>query len=174
MNNFLLFLFIFMSIEYLLYIIELVPYENMISHIQGYKFNFYKNLDNNFTFKNIIIYTFVYILLIYIIYYYIILYNKSLLEGFIFICILYSGWDICLFSCFDKGTKYWSLLLYDVFIVGGLCMLISQYLYKKYYNILNKYIYILFSLYLLTLFMFLYEMYRYNPNLSNIKGYVLF
>ena len=173
MNNFLLFFIIYMIIQYLLCITEIFPYLNMISHIQGYKFNFYKNLDNNFTFKNIIIVTIGFILL-YFIYYYIILNNKSLLEGFIFLSFIYFMWDICLFSCFDKATKYWPLLLYDIFIVGGLCMLISQYLYKKYYNILNKYIFILFILYLLTMLWFLYEVYRYNPNLSNIKGYVLF
>ena len=174
MNNFFTFLFIFMSIQYLLCIIEIFHYGNMISHIQGYKINFYKNLDNNFTFKNILIYSFGYIIFTYIFYYYIILNNKSLLEGFLFTSLLYVMWDGCLFNCFDKATKYWPVLLYDTFIVGGLCMLISQYLYKKYYNILNKYIFILFILYLLTTLWFFYEVYRYNPNLSNIKGYVLF
>lgn len=170
----LVFCLIFMIFQYILLISELNSYMNMVSYIQGYKLNGYKNLENNFTFKNIVIFTLLYILLTFTLYYYIIIPKKSILEGFIFVLILYISWDICLFSLFDKAVKYCPLLLYDIFVVGGLCMVISQYILYNYYDILKKYIPLLFIFYILTMLWFFYEVYKYNPDLSNIKGVVLF
>ena len=168
------FILIFMIFQYILIISELNSYLNMVSNIQGYKFNWYKNLENNFTFKNINLFTTGYILFVYFCYYYIIFPKKSILEGFIFISFITALWDICLFSLFDKALKYYPLLLYDTFIVGGLCMVISQYILYNYYDILKKYIPLLFIFYILTMAWFFYEVYKYNPDLSNIKGVVLF
>ena len=170
----LVFILIFMIFQYILIISELNSYLNMVSNIQGYKFNWYKNLENNFTFKNINLFTTGYILFVYFCYYYIIFPKKSILEGFIFISFITALWDICLFSLFDKAVKYYPLLLYDTFIVGGLCMVISQYILYNYYDILKKYIPLLFIFYILTMAWFFYEVYKYNPDLSNIKGVVLF
>ncbi len=173
-SEFLVFFLVFMIFQYLLLITELEHYLDMITDIQGYKFNFYKNLECNFTFKSISIFLFGYVVVCFMLYYYIIISKKTLLEGFIFISILYSFWDVCLFNMFDKAVKYYPLLLYDIYIVGGVCMVVSQYIVYNYTNILQKYIPLLFLLYISTMLWFFYECYRYNPNLSNIKGVVLF
>lgn len=170
----LVFLFIFMIFQYILLISELNYYLDMVSNIQGYKINGFKNLDNNFTFKNSIIFTIGYVVVICILYYYIIFPKKSILEGFIFVLILYLVWDLCLFSLFDKAVHYYPILLYDAFIVGGLCMVISQYILYNYYDIFKKYIPLLFIFYILTMTWCFYEVYKYNPDLSNIKSIVLF
>jgi len=171
---FLVFLFIFMILQYILLISELNYYLDMVSDIQYYKFNFYKNLENNFTLKMTSVAIIGYIALICIVYYYIIQNKKSIISGFIFTSILYLMWDVCLFFMFDKAVKYWPLLLYDTFVVGGGCMAISQYILYNYYPILKNYIGVLFVLYLLTMAWTLYDCYLYNPDLSNIKGIVLF
>lgn len=170
----LVFLLIFMILEHILLISELNSYLNMVSDIQGYKVNGYKNRENNFTFKNITLFTIGYIVFIYFIYYYIILPKKTILEGFLFTSFVALFWDSCLFSLFDKGTQYYPLLLYDTFVVVGVCMVISQYMLYNYYVILKKYIPLLIVFYILTMVWFFYECYKYNPDLSNIKGFVLF
>ena len=100
--------------------------------------------------------------------------KKSMIEGFIFTSINYANWDVCLFSCFDKGVYHWPVQIYDILVVGGVCMVISQYIIYNYYNILKNNIPILFIIYLITMFLFFYKWYKYNPDLSNIKGVVLF
>jgi len=170
----LVFFLIFMIFQYILLISEWNSYLNMVSDIQGYKFNLYKNLENNFTFKNSIVFTMGYIVFIYFIYYYIILTKKSLLEGFLFSSFTAFMWDACIFCLFDKGVKYYPLLLYDTFIVVGVCMVISQYILYNYYDVLKKYIPLLFVFYISTMIWFFYKFYKYNPDLSNIKGIVIF
>jgi len=53
-------------------------------------------------------------------------------------------------------------------------MVISQYILYNYYDILKKYIPLFFIFYILTMVWFFYEIYKYNPDLSNIKGIVKF
>jgi len=173
-NKFIVFFLIFMIMVYIIAIPELYSYFNMISKIQEYKFNAFKNLNNNFTLKTIIGYGLGPIILIYFLYYYIIKEHKSILEGFLFISFIYIMWDIGIFICFDKAIPYLPVLCYDIFMVGGLSMVISQYLIYNYYNTLKKYIWLLFILYIITMLLFFYVCYRYNPDLSNIKGIVLF
>ena len=69
---------------------------------------------------------------------------------------------------------YYKVLLFDIFIVGGFSIILTKYLLDNFYDILKKYIPLLFIFYLLTMIMFYYESYKYNPDLSNIKGVVLF
>jgi hypothetical protein len=173
-THILAFLLLFMSIEYVLLITELNYYLDMTSDIQGYKFNFYKNLENNLTLKNIINLTVLYLVFTFALYYYIIQNKKSIIYGFIFATLLALMWDACLFFMFDRATKYLPLLLYDSFVVVGVCAIISQYLLYNYYPVLKKYIGFLIVLYSATMVWFLYECYKYNPDLSNIKGIVLF
>ena len=97
--------------------------------------------------------------------------NKSYLEAFIFTSFLYAFWDACLFFMFDKATKYVSLLLYDVFFVGGFCMIATQFLTYNYYDFFKNYIPILFMSYILTMSWFFYGSYKYNQNLKNTKGF---
>ena len=65
-------------------------------------------------------------------------------------------------------------LLYDTLIVGGGCMALTQYILYHYYDILKRYRPILLVGYLCTMFYFFYTAYKYNPDLSNLKGVVLF
>lgn len=166
---------IFMIFQYSLLITEITPYANMVKDIQMYKPNFYKNLDNNFTFKNIVIFTIFYALLVCFFYYYIIFPKRSFIEGFLFVSVVYGVADIgILFSLFDKAVKHIDVLLYDTFIVGGLCIVLSKYILYNYYTVLQDYIPLLFILYISSALWFLYESYKYNPDLSNVRGIVLF
>ena len=173
-NHLLTFVLLFMTTQYVFMSIEWKYYLDMLSDIQRYKFNFYKNEKNEFILKNIIIYIFIYFLLSIILYYYIIKSNKSLFEGFFFIILVYTAWDLALFSCFDKGVYYWPIQLFDIFITGGLSIIITKYILNNFYDTLKKYIPLLFIFYLITMFWFFYECYKYNPDLSNIKDIVLF
>ena len=83
-------------------------------------------------------------------------------------------WDVAYFCMFDKSTKYLPVLMYDVLVVGGVCFVLAQYLLKNYYDILKNYTPLLFIFYFITMIWFLYECYKYNPDLSKIKGIVLF
>jgi hypothetical protein len=157
-------MFLFLIIYYILQLTDLNIYLNMISEIQGYKFNFYKNEKNNFTLKNIIISFFGTLTLILYIYYYIIIPKKTIVEGYIFVVIIILTWGSSYIFSFDKAVYYAPLLLYDAFIVGGLSILLSQYIIYNYYNILKKNISLLMIFYLLTNILFFYLCYKYNPN----------
>jgi len=146
----------------------------MISDIQGYKFNSFKNLNNNFSLKIIILFTLCFYIASLIVYSYIILPKKSYIEGFIFLSTLWAIWDASYLFSFDKSLKHIPVLLFDIFVVGGICIIITQYTYNKYYDILKKYLPLLFIFYLLTMLLFFYENYKYNPDLSNIKSIALF
>lgn len=171
---FLCFFLLFMSIQIILCISELNPYLNMISDIQGYKTNMFKNNNNQFTFRWIFIFTIFSFVSLLFIYYYIIYPRNSLLQGFIFVSILFAFWDINYLVSFDKGVKHFPVILYDIFVVGGLSMVISQYILYNYYYIIKNYIFLLFILYALIQLFGCYIGYTYNPDLSNIKGFVLF
>ncbi len=157
------FVLLFMIIQHIFLFAECDYYLDMVSDIQGYKFNFFKNENNKFSFKNILIYTIGYIPFTIFLYYYIIREHKSILEGFLFICALYALWDTSLYSLFDKGPHHLPVLLYDTLIVGGLAMIITQYTLYNYYTILKKYIPLLSILYLLTMSACIYKCYKYNP-----------
>ena len=169
-----IFVLLFIKIQHILLLFECNYYLDMVSDIQGYKFNFFKNDKNQLSLKNILIYTLGYIPFPIFLYYYIIREHKSIKEGFLFTTALNALWDCGLFSLFDKAVKHVSALLYDTIIVGGVGMVIAQYIFYNYYNIIKKHIPLLSILYLITMLMCGYTCYKYNPDLSNIKGVVLF
>jgi hypothetical protein len=173
-KHFFVFFLIFMIFQIILCISEINPYLNMISDIQGYKTNMFKNNQNKFTFRWVFIFTIFSFFTLLFVYYYIILPKKSLLHGFIFVSVLFMYWDINYLISFDKGVSHLPVLIYDTFVVGGLCMVISQYTLYNYYNILKNCIPLLFILYLLIHLFGFYIGYKYNPDLSNIKGVALF
>jgi hypothetical protein len=153
---------------------ELFSYLDMLSEIQNYKINCFKNLQNNFNLKNIIIFGLLFPLCMILFYFFIIVPKKSLLTGFIVMVVWCLNWDICLFSCFDKAAPYFLLLLYDFIVVAGGSVLISQYLLYNYYDILKNYTLLIFIIFLFSFYLFCYACYKYNPDLSNIKGVALF
>ena len=163
------FILVFMIFQYILLITELTPYLNMTSRIQGPKFNFFKDKDNNFKYILNFGFSFGYIIFSYFLYYWIIIDKRTYLEGVIFIIGLCVLWDGCLYSMFEIREKMdIFILFYDTLIVGGLCMFISHYIFNNYFNILKNYIPILVALYLFTMACFYYKSYKYNPDLSNI------
>ena len=166
------FVLIFMITQYIFMYIEWKYYLDMLSDIQGYKFNFYKNEKNEFILKNIILFSFIYLLISFVFYYYLIILKKGYIESFLIVIYIYAFWDWCLFFMFDKGVYHWPVQLFDIFIVGGFSIVLTQYLLNNFYNILKKYTPLLFILYLITMIMFFYKCYKYNPDLSNIKRVV--
>ena len=172
-EKYITFFLMFMIIQYILLITECNSYLDMISYIQGYKFNFVKNYENEFMMKRILIFTLGYILLLLFIFYYIDVFDINF-KNFWFIVFIYFMWDVSYISMFDKSTKYLPVLLYDGLVVGGGCLLLTQYLLYNYYNILKNYTLLLFIFYFITMILFFYKCYKYNPDLSNIKGIALF
>lgn len=168
------FIFIFMITQYFFLYVEWNYYLDMLSDIQGYKFNFYKNEKNEFVLKNLILFSLIYILFSSTLYYYLIILKKGYIESFLLVIILYAMWDWCLFFMFDKGVYHWPVQLFDIFVVGGFSIALTQYIFYNYYDILKDYLLLLFIFYLLTMLLFFYENYKYNPDLSNIKRVVLF
>jgi hypothetical protein len=169
-TDFFIFSFLFMSITFILCIFEWKYYLDMISDIQGYKFNSFKNLNNNFSLKIIILFTLCFYIASLIVYSYIILPKKGYIEGFLFLCMFWAIWDGSYLFSFDKALTHINVLLFDIFIVGGICIVLTQYIFYNYYDILKDYLLLLFIFYLLTMLLFFYENYNYNKDLSNIKG----
>ena len=173
-EKYITFFLIFMIIEHILLITEWHYCLDMISYIQGYKFNFYKNSENEFKIITPLTLTGGYVILLLFIFYYIENIFDINFKNFLFIVFLYFLWDFAYLCFFDKAIKYLPVLLYDIFVVGGVCLLLTQYLLNNYYDILKNYTLLLFIFYFITMILFLYECYKYNPDLSNIKGISLF
>lgn len=152
-----------MIIQYILCISELDTYGDMISDIQGYKFNIFKNEKNEFTIKQLIAYTFGYAILGIFFYYYMIISKKSYIEQFIFASILYILWDAALFLLFDKAVPWFPVLAYDTFVVGGVGLTLASYIVNTYYSTLKNYSFTLSILYLTSMAAFLRTCYLYNP-----------
>jgi len=157
-----------------LFYIEITSYFNMYTNIIGYKLNVFKNLNGNFNIRFILNWVLAVAILIFLQYNYIIKENKSLIEGFIFGFLLFAIWNLSILSCsFDKSFPYLLTICYDT-IMGGSIILISQYLIYNYYDVLEKNIWLLLLLFIISIFWYFYYSYQYNPDLSNIKGIVLF
>jgi hypothetical protein len=173
MKKFIVFGLVFMFFQNFLMFSEINSYLNMVTDIQGYKFNAFKNLHNNFSLKIFLIYIVLYLFLLYIIYDFVIKEHKSYFKGFMLLSCIYFTCDFNIFVLFDKTLPHLPVLFYDTFIVGGLCIVITQYLIYNYYDILKKYIWLLCILFIFSFLFILYGAYQYNPDLSNIKGIVL-
>jgi hypothetical protein len=156
------FVTICMIIQYSLCVCEGDYYANMVSDIQGHKANFYKNEKNEFIIRNIFIFTILYIGVAIFYYYYIVIPKKSLTESVVFGVILYGAWDFAIYSCFNKATYHLPVLLYDMFIVGGVGLSLAYYITTNYYQVLKNYTPLLIVLYFLSMILFLYKAYLYN------------
>jgi hypothetical protein len=160
-----------MVFQYILLISEWIPYLNMYSDIQGYKYNFFKSKDNKLRLIPLLIHSFFYLIFLFIL-------SRFLgekifkinLYSFLFIVFIYVMWDFAYYIMFDKALKHLPVLLYDIFVVGGLCLVLTQFIFNKFYKILEKNIPILVLLYFINMFLFLYVCYKYNPDVSNING----
>jgi len=166
-----IFILLFMIFQYIFLITEWKPYLDMCSDVQGYKYNWFKSKDNKLKLIPLIILSFFYPILLFIL-------SRFLgekifkinLYSFLFIVLIYGIWDFAYYVMFDKALKHLPILLYDMFIVGGLCLVLTQFVFNKFYKILEKNIPILGLLYVTAMFSFLYVCYRYNPDLSKING----
>ena len=167
----LIFVLLFMIFEYILVITEWKPYLNMCSDIQGYKYNWFKSQDNKLRLIPLIIFSLGYFTMVICFSYFLgeKLYKINLVS-FLFIIFVYAFWDFAYYVMFDKALKHLPVILYDIFIVGGLCLVLTQFIFNKFYKILEKNIPILILLYFVTMFLFFYVCYKYNPDVSNITG----
>lgn len=76
--------------------------------------------------------------------------------------ILWGLWDFFPIMIVQDGYKHWLVFFYDMFITGGFCIGLSSYIYKNYYNILSKNLYILGILYVISFFVFFYEWFIFD------------
>ena len=107
-------------------------------------------------------------------YYFGFIQGKSMLSLLINIFIVSLAWELCFFYFFDRAIPYIPLLLYDLIVVSMIGSALGYYIFKNYYKYLEKYKYILTILYLLSVLWLLYTMYKYNTDLSNLTGVVVF
>jgi len=167
----LIFILLFMIFEYILLITEWKPYLDMCSEIQGYKYNWFKSQDNKLKLIPLLIHSFFFLVLLFVL-------SRFLgekifkinLVSFLFIVLIYGMWDFAYYIMFDKALKHLPVLLYDMIVVGGLCLVLTQFIFNKFYKILEKNIPVLILLYFVTMFLFFYVCYKYNPDISNITG----
>ena len=83
---------------------------------------------------------------------------------------LWSTWGFAYYIMLKKATNHVRILLYDFFVTGVICIILTQFIFNKFYKILEKNIPILGLLYVTSMFSFLYVCYKYNPDISNITG----
>lgn len=160
-----------MVFQYILLITEWKYYLNMCTDLEGYKYNFFKSKDNKLRLIPLIIFSLGYLIMVTCFSYFLgeKLYKINL-YSFLFIIFVYAFWDFAYYVMFDKVLKHLPVILYDILIVGGLCLILTQFVFNKFYKVLEKNIPILVLLYVTSMFSFLYVCYKYNPDVSNITG----
>jgi len=170
-KKFIIFFLVFIVFQYILLITEWKPYLDMYSDIQGYKHNFFKSQYNKLKLNSLIIMTMGYPCYLFTIYKIIgeKLFSINIIS-FLIVILTYFMWDVAYYSMLENATSHYLVLLYDVFIVGGLCLILTQFIFNKFYKILEKNIPILCLLYVTAMFSFLYVSFKYNPDISNITG----
>jgi len=170
-KKFIIFFLLFVTFQYIIMITELKYYLNMYSDVQGYKYNWFKSQNNKLNIIPLFIFSFAYLTMV-------LGFEKILGDdlyktcsrSIILIFFIYGCWSFAYFSMFEKSVKHLPVMLYDIFVNGILCLVLTQFIFNKYYKILEKNIPILVLLYFGTMFLFFYACYIYNPDLSNING----
>lgn len=166
----LIFVLLFMIFEYIFLTIEWKPYLDMYSDIQGYKYNWFKT-DNKLDLIRTLIFSWGYFLFVWV--FGIILGDKLYTpnkSSILLIVWLWVTWSFAYFIMLKRGSKHLPILLVDILLTGFACLLLTQFVFNKFYKILEKNIPILSLLYFVTMILFFYVCYKYNPDLSNING----
>jgi hypothetical protein len=158
------FLLVYSSLQYILMISEWDKYSDVVSDIQGYRFNFFKTKTGELALIRLFVFTVSYILLGLALYIYCVMKKMLYTEAFIFVTCLYLMWDSCIFTMFDDGMNHVSILFYDALVVGGVGIVASLYIFNTFGNILRSYIPVLVVIYFLTMYAFLYKAWSYNKN----------
>jgi len=111
---------------------------------------------------NLLMWLFGYWIIVFMFYSLFYKYNKSIIILSLFGIIMWALWDLFPITIVQDGYKYSLAYIYDIFITGGFCIGLTVYLYKNYYSVLSKNIYILAILYILSYCIFFYEWFIYN------------
>ena len=159
-----------MIFEYIFLAIEWKPYLDMYTDLQGYKYNWFKT-DNKLDLIRTLIFSWGYFLFVWV--FGLILGNKLYtlnISSILLILWLWVTWSFAYFIMLKRGSKHLPILLVDILLTGVACLLLTQFIFNKYYKILEKNIPILGLISIITMFLFFYTCYKYNPDLSNING----
>ena len=165
----LIFVLLFMVFEYIFLAIEWKPYLDMYTDLEGYKYNWFKT-ENKLDLLRTINFSWGYFIFMWVIG--IILGDKLYTpnkSSILLIIWLWVTWSFAYFIMLKRGLKHLPILLVDILFTGVACLLLTQFVFNKFYKILEKNIPILILCYFLTMFLFFYVSYRYNPDLSNIN-----
>ena len=111
---------------------------------------------------NLLIWLFGYWLFALTFYYLFHKYNESITVVTYLGIIMWGLWDAFPIMIVHNGYKHWFVFLYDAFITGGFSIGLSSYIYKNYYNVLSKNIYILSMIYIALYLIFFYQWFIFN------------
>ena len=148
------FVLTFLIFQFISCTVILKSYMNGVNKISKKEFNLstYPNY-----LINLFIWSFGYWLMALTFYYLFHKINESITVVTYFGLIIYLTWDAFPIAIIQDGYKHLPVFLYDIFITGGVCIAFSSYIYKNYYNILSKNLYILGILYVISFLVFFYE-----------------
>ena len=159
-----------MTFEYIFLAIEWKPYLDMYTDLQGYKYNWFKT-ENKLDLLRTLTFSWGYFIFMWI--------NGIILgdklytpnkSSILLIIWLWVTWTFAYYVMLKRGLKHLPILMVDTLLTGVTCLLLTQFVFNKFYKILEKNIPILGLLYFVTMFLFLYVSYKYNPDISNITG----
>jgi hypothetical protein len=169
MNKYIEFTLIYLTIQNLLLIIEYDHFfTTMISDIQNRPFDGSSTLK--LFLRSLILYIIVYGSMIYLFTKYI-YETASYSEAFIFGSIMYIVADLGnIYGMFKKAQKYLLILLFDIFIVGGLCLTVSLYVSRNFSTIISKNALLLLVAFISSFSYFIY--YSYTTTKEKLKEHV--
>lgn len=107
------------------------------------------------------------------VYYFILLKNGSLAEAFLLGVTVCAVTDFAIFSMFSRTNIYHlPILMYDIFVVGGLGFAFSVYLWKNYKSIHSTYGWLFLATFLLSSALYCYVVYRVEitPYKAHLKS----
>lgn len=142
MNPLVGFVFLFLTIQNIFTIIEWPWYlGEVVSDIEGGRTKMTRNGLLSFNFlKAAINYMLFYVFALLSFYYFILRKNENLMSAFLLGCTINAVTDTAMHAMFSRASiNHIPVLLYDVFVVGGIAYALCLYTWQNYKAVLSNY-----------------------------------
>jgi hypothetical protein len=163
MNPLIGFVFLFLTIQNIFTIIEWPWYLEFVSDIEGGRTQMVRNGIFSYDFLKASIggYLIFYLAALLSLYYLVLQRNGTIFQGFLLGATICAALGSGLFSMFSRtNMKHLPILLYDVFITGGVGFAASVYIWNNYKSFLSYYTPFFIGSFVITAILYCYIVYR--------------
>ena len=158
-KKYLVFVTLFLTLQYTSCTTYWKAYINAVNKISktSYNLSVFPN-----AYINLLIWSVAYVILGAVLYYFYRQGNDAIMPMLVLIFVMYGCWAAFPIGVIQNGYKYAHLWLYDTMITGVLLMFITLYLFKNYYDLLEKNYILLIITCIMSYLIFFYQWFAMN------------